>query len=251
MTSLFYPFSIIFIVDCQMTLVTIRVLEGMEQGRVYSRLQLPISVGREDENNIQLNDDRISRFHAKLQDHSGRVILTDLGSTNGTRVNGHVVHMRVLQPGDIISVGRCVLLLSEQQDNDLTPFGDPDISRTIFARNGATIDDGQDHRDFVGPLPGSLEEPVALFHQGCPELPIRLDALQRVQLSDLLSFIHEQVGRVVKNSVQEIEGESLDESTVDDPRDRYFRCNWENWSHLVALHSKLAECISSINDPEH
>src|SRR5579859_6466866 len=99
-----------------MTVVTIRVLEGMEQGRVFSRLQLPVSVGREDENIIQLNDDRISRFHAKIQDHSGRVILTDLDSTNGTRVNGHPIQMRILQIGDVISVGRCTLLLSERQE---------------------------------------------------------------------------------------------------------------------------------------
>ena len=238
-----------------MTSVTIRVLEGMEQGRVYSRLQLPISVGREDENNIQLNDDRISRFHAKLQDHSGRVILTDLDSTNGTRVNGHAVQMRVLQTGDVISVGRCVLLLSEQQESDLTPLGEPDISRTMYARNGVTIDDGHDHCDFVGPLPIPVEEPLEPFHKGCPELPIKLDSLQRVQLSDLLSYIHEQVGRVVKNSVEEIDTSNADVSNIEnappnDPRDRIFRCDWENWSHLVALQSKLAECICSINNPE-
>jgi len=241
--------------DCQMTSVTIRVLEGMEQGRVYSRLQLPISVGREDENNIQLNDDRISRFHAKLQDQSGRVILTDLDSTNGTRVNGLAVQMRVLQTGDIISVGRGVLLLSEQQESDLTPLGEPDISRTMYVRNGVTIDDDHDHCDFVGPLPSSMEEPVEPFHKGCPELPIKLDPLQRVQLSDLLSYIHEQVGRVVKNSVEEIDpsnpdGSNLESAPPIDPRDRVFRCDWENWSHLVALHSKLAECIFSINNPE-
>ena len=50
-----------------MTSVTIRVLEGMEQGKVYARLKLPVSIGREEENDIQLNDDHVSRFHAKLQ----------------------------------------------------------------------------------------------------------------------------------------------------------------------------------------
>ena len=62
--------------------VTIKVLDGMEQGRVYAHLPLPVTVGREEDNSIQLNDDRISRFHIKLQNDSGRVILTDLGSTN-------------------------------------------------------------------------------------------------------------------------------------------------------------------------
>ncbi|HEY0984007.1 MULTISPECIES: FHA domain-containing protein [unclassified Schlesneria] len=233
-----------------MTWVTIRVLEGMEQGRVYSRLPLPISVGREDENNIQLNDDRISRFHAKLQDHSGRVILTDLDSTNGTRVNGHAVQMRVLQPGDIIAVGRCLLLLSEQEDSDLTPIGGAD--QTFYAGSGITYDDSKDDDcEFFAPLPRSPEEPVEPFQKGCPELPIRLDALQRVQLSDLLSYVHEQIGRVVRNSIQEIENPSPEELVLDNPQERVFRCDWENWSHLVALHAKLAECVCAVNNPDH
>ena len=89
-----------------MTSVTIRVLEGMEQGKVFSRMSLPISIGREEENSIQLNDDHVSRFHAKIQDHSGRVILTDLESTNGTKVNGHWVQVRILRAGDVVGLRR-------------------------------------------------------------------------------------------------------------------------------------------------
>src|SRR5690242_11660407 len=98
-----------------MTVVTLKILEGMERGCVYSNLPLPVTIGREEDNNIQLNDDRVSRFHAKLQDHGGRVILTDLDSTNGTRVNGHPIQMRVMQHGDVIGVGRCVVLFNQAQ----------------------------------------------------------------------------------------------------------------------------------------
>ena len=88
-----------------MTFVTLKILEGIEKGKEFSRLTLPITIGRESDSDVQLNDDRISRAHVKLQDHSGRVILTDLGSTNGTRVNGHPVQMRVMQPGDVLLAG--------------------------------------------------------------------------------------------------------------------------------------------------
>ena len=225
-----------------MASVTIRVLEGMEQGRVYSRLQLPLSLGREDENSIQLNDDRISRFHAKLQDHKGRVILTDLDSTNGTRVNGRPVQMRILQTGDVISVGRCVLLLAERQEDQVPATNDdPDPFRTAFIRGGATVEDDADHQDFVHPLPGASEEQCELFPNGQPELPGELDSLQKVQISDMLSFIHEKVGRVIQRSVEDID--SLD--------GRMIQCDWETWSNLVSLQSDLAEYIHRINSPEH
>ena len=228
-----------------MTSVTIRVLEGMEQGRVFSRVHLPVTIGREDENSIQLNDDRISRFHAKLQDHSGRVILTDLDSTNGTRVNGHAVQMRILQPGDVISIGRCVLLLSEQHISD--PRSSPSYSenspQTTYFKGGPTIDDDEisgDHEGFADPLPCDVEEPDKLFPNGPPELPIGLNALQQVQLSDLLSHIHEQVGHVVKNAVEDLESTN----------GRTFQCDWETWSKIVSLHSNLADYLYSINSPE-
>ncbi len=229
-----------------MTSVTIRVLEGMEQGRVFSRVQLPVTVGREDENSIQLNDDRISRFHAKLQDHSGRVILTDLDSTNGTRVNGHSVQMRVLQPGDVISVGRCVLLLSEQHVSDprATPSGSENSPQTTYFKEGKTVDEDDidvDDEDILDPLPGGwVEEQAKLFPNGPPELPIGLNALQQVQLSDVLSHISEQVGHVVKNAVEDL----------DAANGRTFQCDWETWSQLISLHSNLADYLHSINHPE-
>jgi hypothetical protein len=225
----------------EMTSVTIRVLEGMEQGRVYSRLQLPLTMGREDENNIQLNDDRISRFHARLQDHSGRVILTDLDSTNGTRVNGHPIQMRVLQVGDVIAVGRCILLLSERQDDRSARSAvKGEEHRTQFDHKDTIDDDDSKHLDIIEPLPGLAEEPVELFPKGQPELPSRMNGLQKVQLSDLLSYLHEQVGHVVKES-----REDLDSTNV-----RLIHCDWEAWSHLVSLQSGLAQYIRRINTPD-
>jgi hypothetical protein len=235
-------FILIFVFwNSRMTSVTIRVLEGMEQGKVYSRLQLPVSVGREEENSIQLNDDHISRFHAKIQDHSGRIILTDLGSTNGTKVNGHWVQVRILQIGDVIAVGRCVLLLSECQVGEapVSPT-EPDPYRTAYVRGGATIEDDSKHLDFVDPLPGSVEEPASLFPKGRPELPSKLNSLQQVQLSDLLSFLHERIGGVVKHAVE----------GPDVPTGRSIQCDWETWSKLVAVMSDLSDYIGEINTPE-
>lgn len=220
-----------------MTSVTIRVLQGMGQGRVFSRLPLPVSVGREDGNTVQLNDDQISRFHARIQEHAGRVIITDLESTNGTCVNGHPIQVRILQTGDVIKIGRCVLLLSERVEEKTADADEhPDPFRTAYVRGGATIDDDSKHLDFQDPLPGMLEEPEALFPNGRPELPSELNTLQRIQLSDLLSHLHERLGVAVKEG-HESAGPANERTIVLD---------WETWTKLLSLQVDLSDYIEDV-----
>ena len=99
-----------------MASVTLSVLEGLERGHVIRNLQTPITIGREEVNDVQLNDERISRLHAKLQEDQGHVIFTDLSSTNGSRINGHPVQLRILRPGDHLQLGRCTLLFGSEQE---------------------------------------------------------------------------------------------------------------------------------------
>src|SRR6516164_3593727 len=99
-----------------MPTVTFQVLEGIDKGRVFRELTTPVTIGREEGNVLRLNDERVSRFHAKVQFDNGEVILTDLESTNGTRVNGNVVTIRRLRPGDRIGVGRSLLLFGNEDE---------------------------------------------------------------------------------------------------------------------------------------
>src|SRR5215467_5808649 len=102
-----------------MSIVTLQVLEGIDKGRIFRELPTPVTIGREEGNMLRLNDERVSRFHAKVQFDNSEIILTDLESTNGTRVNGNVVQIRRLRPGDRIGLGRSLLLfVSEQEIRD-------------------------------------------------------------------------------------------------------------------------------------
>src|ERR1700687_5342615 len=98
-----------------MNTVTLQVLEGVDKGRVFRDLPTPLTIGREEGNILRLNDERVSRFHAKVQIDSEDFILTDLESTNGTRVNGTVVQIRRLRFGDRVSVGRSTLLFGSNE----------------------------------------------------------------------------------------------------------------------------------------
>ena len=68
-----------------------------------------LTFGRGSDNDIILDDTQVSRNHARLIRQADEVIIEDLGSTNGTLVNGKpVVGQHVLQPADIISIGSSV-----------------------------------------------------------------------------------------------------------------------------------------------
>lgn len=78
-----------------------------------------ISIGRQAECDVVIDSPLASRLHAKLRQlPDGRIFLIDLGSTNGTFLNGRQVHGTVqLQPGDKIIIGRHLLTLDGGQRN--------------------------------------------------------------------------------------------------------------------------------------
>ncbi|MFA5973925.1 MAG: FHA domain-containing protein [Lentimicrobiaceae bacterium] len=69
-----------------------------------------LTIGRDASNNIVLNDNMVSRNHAQLIVlGEGRVQIKDLGSTNGTFVNGNKINELYLNPGDIVKCANAFL----------------------------------------------------------------------------------------------------------------------------------------------
>jgi hypothetical protein len=77
----------------------------LPNGDRFSLTDSVITVGRHPESNLVLADPNVSRNHAEIRPHGDRFEVVDLGSTNGTRVNGVRVDAQVLQDGDEISFG--------------------------------------------------------------------------------------------------------------------------------------------------
>ena len=73
-----------------------------------------LTVGRGLNNDVILEDTRVSRNHAQLRYRSRRFWITDLSSTNGTYVNGEQVEERALRDGDVISLGGLEVAFKEE-----------------------------------------------------------------------------------------------------------------------------------------
>ena len=100
-------------------LATLLVKRGQRKGERLSVRSPVVNIGRGEFNDIALPDASISANHAKLQLKEGIWVLTDLGSTNGSRVDGEAVRGDIaLSPGVQITLGE-VLLLFEPRDRGL------------------------------------------------------------------------------------------------------------------------------------
>ncbi len=93
-------------------------LDVREPGRLSRRVLFegPMRIGRSPDCELALRDKRASRHHARLHARDGMLVLTDLGSTNGTRVNGQRISEVVLGHGDRILIGESELIVGGPDD---------------------------------------------------------------------------------------------------------------------------------------
>jgi pSer/pThr/pTyr-binding forkhead associated (FHA) protein len=132
-------------------------------GREHPLTGVTITIGRALENDIVITSKRVSREHARVRREGWRAILEDMGSTNGTFLNGErLLTSAELHDGDLVTVGDVILV-----------FHDPDIT----------------YRD--SPFP-NLEIDVAA---GVVRVDRRAVSLAPKEFA-LLAFLHERGGQV-------------------------------------------------------
>lgn len=84
------------------------VIYGMELGKKFNLEGQTIILGRSAKSDIQIDQESVSRNHAKIMNTGQSIILRDLGSTNGTYVNDELIDEYVLRDGDFIKIGRTI-----------------------------------------------------------------------------------------------------------------------------------------------
>jgi len=81
-------------------------------------------IGRDDDCGLTLNDHSISNHHAKIITLFNATYIEDMGSTNGTFVNGKQVKEHILHDGDVVTVGKRYRMLFEKISGPVTEKGD-------------------------------------------------------------------------------------------------------------------------------
>jgi predicted component of type VI protein secretion system len=232
-----------------MPAVTFQVLEGIDKGRVFRELTTPVTIGREEGNVLRLNDERVSRFHAKVQFDNGEVILTDLESTNGTRVNGNVVQIRRLRAGDRIGLGRSLLLFgSDKEINERmvalsaigtpAPGGGTSLPATVHAHTlAAQFFHDQDFDLNVNDKVTVTNGTLFLGSLPLPPLPQKMTPSQAARLAELLDFLHRHLTNATEN--------------IHSPEDAtQVTLAYADWQRVLAVQMLLARYVRAVAEPD-
>jgi hypothetical protein len=222
-----------------MALITLRVLHGADRGRVFHDLATPVTIGREEGNAIQLNDERVSRYHLKLQEDNDKIVATDLESTNGTKINGEDVQVRIVRHGDMISVGRSLLLVGSPADIDRR------IAEVSARHPPAAVGHARQLKERMKQLTGEPSDIIQdvssvrspLLPAGPPPLPERLSPAQSAELAELLDYVQGVLREASEAAVMRAGAERVD---LDFPQ----------WQALLDLQARLAEMLRRIGEPE-
>jgi predicted component of type VI protein secretion system len=235
-----------------MPAVTFQVVEGIDKGRIFRDLSTPVTIGREEGNTLRLNDERVSRFHAKVQFDNNEIILTDLESTNGTRVNGNVVQIRRLRIGDKIGVGRSVLVFGSQQEIEArmatlsgmtapgAAMGDgPALlpstahAQTYIAQYNHDADFNLNVNEKLTVTQGTL----FLGSRPLPPLPQKMTPAQAARIAELLDFLHRHLTMATENIRANEEGSQV-------------TLGFADWQRVLAVQMVLARYVRAVAEPE-
>lgn len=93
----------------------LRVTTQGHQTREYALPGDVTTIGRGTDTDLRLDDTGVSRRHAEIRREGDDVVLVDLGSTNGTTVNGRAVERVRLTPGDTIRLGRTTIVYERER----------------------------------------------------------------------------------------------------------------------------------------
>lgn len=214
--------------------ITLRIIDGIDQGRSFESLTLPVGIGREAQNTIQLRDEKVSRYHCRIFEEEGEILLADLESTNGTLLNGQPVSVQRVFPGHLIALGQTLIIVGSRKE----------IAQRLACLDDLSMEDAALRMLAAGNRPEFLPESVVsemeLYSYDAadvlrrlhgiqpPELPKGMSAPQTAQLMEILLYLRLRMKLLIENARQ---NEITDRVSLE-PRD---------WQGFLDLFSRISD----------
>ena len=114
---------------------------GSDKGKEVELKPPFISLGRETDNDVQLNADEASRYHAKIEMDGSIWVVRDLESSNGVRVNGQKINESApLEHNDELRLGGSVFIVTDPNAPEIKPVDDgvPSPAEPVSATESST-----------------------------------------------------------------------------------------------------------------
>lgn len=119
-----------------------------------------LTIGRDSSNAVAINDAEVSRKHSRLSFQGGKYVIEDLGSTNGTFVNGQrLAGPVVLKAGDVVSLGEQIVLMYDAINMD--PGATMAVSRKATRMEPPPVQQHQAAAPVYAPAPAYAPPPAA------------------------------------------------------------------------------------------
>ncbi len=97
---------------------SIHIIQGFDQGERLEISSKVVRIGRDSNNDLKLHDSEVSRFHAELQPEGDGFKVVDLGSSNGTFLNGDRITSATVSSGDRVQLGKTHLVIKNHGTGD-------------------------------------------------------------------------------------------------------------------------------------
>ena len=239
-----------------MALVTLRILDGPDRCKEFYQIATPVTVGREEGNLIQLNDHRVSRHHLKIHENDDAVLITDLQSTNGTKINGETIRVWQLHPGDLITLGQSIFLFGSAAEiaERLASIRQQDFSPAVPMGTGGDESDYLNRMIGGGEVTGwtqssyllgkeifgdlNVSELSALQKLLPPPPPQNLSPLQAAQMEAFLQYLHLRL-RYLVATVRTTPAAPHEVSS-----NARISISAQQWQNIVDLHARISACMT-------
>ncbi|MDO4628883.1 MAG: FHA domain-containing protein [Planctomycetia bacterium] len=223
--------------------ITLRIIDGNDKGQVYESLPSPVRLGREAQNTIQLHDEKISRYHCKIQESDGEWFLTDIDSTNGTQLNGQPVRIATLHVGDLIALGQTLIIVGARKEIAQRLVSLENLNLKNAALRLLVAEDAVEFlpTELIDELESySYDVKDAMRRLHCilpPELPKGLQPVQMAEMAEMFLYFQLRLRMLVESAKQDDVCHTVSWDTAD-------------WQCFLDIFSRITTYSTQLTDPE-